>query len=86
MKIRKYQTSVTRGDYDAEVEVNIEVEYTYDPGEKELRFGDAAHPGWGPCVEIEGVTELATGEDLTLTNSEAERIEVEILDRMGEEP
>jgi hypothetical protein len=67
-----------------ELETPCTVEYEFEPGEKEIRYGDNAYPGCDPTVSVDRVTIDATGEDITqeITQDEDEEIkELIILDK-----
>lgn len=82
MKAMKITTTVQREAFGQALEVEVVVEYTYDPGEKEIRYGDNAQPGCDPSVEIDSPVVKATGEAIELTEEESGWIGDEIIDGM----
>jgi hypothetical protein len=85
-KARIYETTVEREAFGQTIEVPIEVTYTVEPGEKEIRYGDNATPGSDPEVTIEEVYVPASGEHLSLTKDEIELLEDAILDDLSQPP
>jgi outer membrane translocation and assembly module TamA len=90
MKLKKksptYETFVERTAYGQVLEVPIEVTYSVEPGEKEIRYGDNATPGCAATVTIEEVYVPASGEHLSLTEHEADCIKDAILDDLAQPP
>lgn len=76
----KHYTTVERSAYGHDLEVEIEVEYTYEPGEPTVMWGDNAHPGCDATVDLDEATVKATGEAITLTEDEQGWIKDEILE------
>jgi hypothetical protein len=69
-----YETTVEREAFGQTIEVPIEVTYSYEPGEKPIRYGDNANPGCDAAVTIEEVYVPANGEHLSLTQDEIDCI------------
>jgi hypothetical protein len=73
-KATTHETSVEREAFGQTIEVEIVVDYDFEPGEREIRYGDSACPGCDPLVTIDGVTVKTTGESLALTQDEIDAI------------
>jgi len=78
--VKRLTTSVERNDEDVEVQVL----YTFLRGTPQVNYQRNGDPGW-PAepdeIEISHVTSLVDGTEITLTDDEIERIEIEISDQ-----
>ena len=84
-KVRKYETSFEEEYHGHTLETEIVVEYTFEPGEPCIMYGDNAQPGCEPSVEIDEVTVKATGEVITLPDDVAGYIVDDIMMALGDE-
>jgi hypothetical protein len=77
----EYQTTVERDSAIGPIDVDITVEYEFEPGEKEIRYGDNAYPGTVPHVEIGDAFVTDTGAGIILTAREEQNIRDAIIEK-----
>ena len=75
-----YETSLCRTVYGEEVEFNVTVDYDFEPGEREIKWGENACPGSDPFVTIDSVVVTSTGESIDLTDDETDTIREAIIE------